>query len=87
MMVPEHSMAWIAGVFPLLSIIIPFALYYWLQRAWICTLVILAGTLAALAFVFTFHFWPWLLLYLFLCWLACWAAHMVKTGQLFPKAR
>ncbi|GMA49482.1 hypothetical protein GCM10025857_08390 [Alicyclobacillus contaminans] len=85
-MVPDHAMVWIAGVIPLLSLVIPFGLYWWLQRVWIPTLVVAVGTVAAMATVFTFHFWPWLLLYLFLCWFACWAARMTKDRQWFPES-
>ncbi len=86
-MPPENAMAWIAGWFPLLSFVVSFLLYYWKRRAWICTVVTFVPTFAAMWFVFTLHFWPWLLLYVFLSWLACWVVHVARTGQLFTRSR
>ncbi|MCL6636357.1 MAG: hypothetical protein K6T26_00295 [Alicyclobacillus sp.] len=78
----DHVMTWIAGVLPLLSFVLPFALYYWLRNAWLPTLAVGMGSLAVLAYGFSLKFWPWLLCYLLLCWLGCWAAGEVRSRRL-----
>lgn len=74
-MIPSNVMLYIAGVFPLLSFVVAFIIYYYFKRTWVATVVVLGGTLAALLIWFTMKFWSWLLMYLFICWLGCWAAY------------
>lgn len=72
-------MNWIAGWIPLMVIIGSSALYTWWPRRGLAVLVStvlsLGLPLAAMLVRYTMSFWPWLLLYLFLSWIACWAAN------------
>ncbi|MBX5437050.1 MAG: hypothetical protein IRZ33_07520 [Alicyclobacillaceae bacterium] len=80
--VPEYTMAWIAGWFPLLSFAAGVALYAWLGRVWLVTVVVLAGTVVPMALWFTMHFWSWILMYLFIAWLGCWAGSYLRKRRL-----
>jgi len=66
-------MAWVAGWMPVLAFVIGVLLRFWLKRVWIPTVLVFAASFAAFWFIFGMAFWPWLLLYLFLCWFGCWA--------------
>jgi hypothetical protein len=72
-MIPENVMVWIAGVFPLMSFLMGFGFQYVMKRAWIPTILVFGITLMSMLVWFTMYFWPWLLLYLILCWTGCWA--------------
>lgn len=80
-MVPDNVMTFIAGWFPLLSFVIPFIMYYYIKRTWLASIVVLGATLAALLIWFSMKFWSWLLLYLFICWVGCWAAHHARKWR------
>lgn len=73
------EMSWIAGWFSLLSIVVPIPIYARWHSAGVATLVVMVPLTVVMIIWFQIgNFWPWLLLYLFLCWLACWATGEVS---------
>lgn len=74
-------MSFVAGWFPLLSFVLGGAMYYFWRRAWIPTILVFCIPLLVFLFTFSMSFWSWLLLYLFLCWLGCWAGHSLKAWR------
>lgn len=72
---PVNAMSWIAAWFPLLSFAVGFVLYALIKRAWVATLLVFGATFGAMWRWFDLRFWPWLLMYLFLCWFGSWVAH------------
>lgn len=80
-------MNWIAGWIPLLVLLFSFFLYYFstnLPLATLCaTVVSFGGPFMSMLWLFGLkQFWPWLLLYVFLAWIACWAAHFYSKWRL-----
>ncbi|MDQ0188908.1 DUF2651 family protein [Alicyclobacillus cycloheptanicus] len=74
------EMAWIAGWIPLLSILVSVVVYRWLKNAWVPTVAVLVLPAVAMLIWFDLaNFWPWLLLYLLLCWVSCWATQQVQN--------
>lgn len=82
-------MAWVAGWMPLLCIIASVILYKWLKNAWIPSLVVLVIPAIVMIVWLGLSFWPWLLLYLFASWIACWATQQVANlrGRRQPERR
>ena len=76
---PGYVMDWIAAWIPLLVIIISFSLYYGFKGGTVPTLVATVLSFGVPFLVMklwlTLDFWPWLLLYVFLSWIACWGAN------------
>jgi Flp pilus assembly protein TadB len=79
--VPDNIMTYIAGWFPVLSFIIGFVVYFYIKRAWLASLIVFGGILTALLLWHAMSFWSWLLLYLFICWFASWAAHHARKRR------
>lgn len=77
------EMAWIAGWFPLLSIVLPIVVYGRWHNTLAATLVVFVPLTVAMAVWFQIgNFWPWLLLYLLLCWMTCFAmSEVVKRRR------
>ncbi|SFU37985.1 hypothetical protein [Alicyclobacillus macrosporangiidus] len=74
-------MTWIAGVFPVLSFVLPLILYYRWKTVWLSTCAVLFGSLAALWAWFSLTFWPWVLAYVMLAWLGCWAGAWLRKQR------
>lgn len=71
-------MSFVAGWFPLLSVAIGALSKWWLYRSWVGAVLVLTGSFAVFRFVFGLHFWPWILLYVFLSWFGSWAVWFAR---------
>lgn len=74
------EMTWIAGWIPVLTIVVSVLLYRMTKNAWWPTAVVLViPTVIMIIWLDIGNFWPWLLLYLLLCWVTCWATQQVQN--------
>jgi ABC-type Mn2+/Zn2+ transport system permease subunit len=78
---PADTMLWIAALFPIVSFVIGLVFYALWRNAWIPTVLVLIGLFAVLWFLFSIKFWPWILLYVFLTWIGCWAGHVLRNRR------
>lgn len=82
---PGYVMNWIAAWIPILVIIVSFLLYTFMRGGTapvlISTVLSFGVPFAVMKFFLTMNFWPWLLLYVFLSWTACWAANFVSKRR------
>lgn len=71
-------MAWLAGIIPLLSLLVGVITKWLWNKAWIGAVVTLGATYAIVYLVFAPYYWPWLWLYVAMSWFGSWMVFFAR---------